>query len=170
MDLILQPNTSCHLADRYQRAFSSAVELLIVNAYLTEWDDSLKLNPGCRRFRMVIGKDFGITRKSACEKVMKWLPPQLRAHFLVADQIGGFHPKAVFWKEENGSTFAIVGSSNLTAAAFGTNYEANIFCPLPSEDYKAAKDWVNAIASSSVPVSQDWLDNELPPVSTGHRP
>jgi hypothetical protein len=97
MDLILhEPNTSCHLAERYQHAFSSAVELLIVNAYLTEWDASLTLNPGCRRFRMIIGKDFGITRKSACEKVVKWLPRRLRADFLVADGIGGFHPKAVF--------------------------------------------------------------------------
>lgn len=159
MNLILhEPNTACNLADRYQHAFTRAVELLIVNAYLTEWDASLSLNAGCRHFRMVIGKDFGITRKSACEKVMKWLPRQLRAHFRVADQIGGFHPKAVFWKEISGEAFAIVGSSNLTAAAFATNYEANIFCQLSPADYQAAKDWVKTIINYSVPISTDWLE------------
>jgi HKD family nuclease len=158
VELILHPATVRSLADRYRHALAHAVELLIVNAYLTEWNVSLELNPNCRHFRMVIGKDFGITRKFACAEVMRWLPSRLKAHFRVADQIGSFHPKAVFWKEVNGDAFAIVGSSNLTAAAFANNYEANIFCPLSPDDYRAAKDWVKRIVAQSVTVSQDWLD------------
>jgi hypothetical protein len=138
VELLLQPSTGRSLTGRYRTAFARAVELLIVNAYLTDWEDPPKLNPNCRHFRMVIGKDFGLTRKSACKQVMSWLPSRLLAHFRVADQISGFHPKAVFWKEVNGSAFAIVGSSNLTVAAFADNYEANIFCPLSPDDYKAA--------------------------------
>jgi hypothetical protein len=159
MDLILhKPDAPCNLGRRYRHAFAHAVELLIVNAYLTEWDNELKLNPRCSHFRVIIGKDFGITRKSACFAVMKWLPRHLKANFLVADEIGGFHPKAVFWKDKNGNHFAIIGSSNLTAAAFATNYEANISCELSPGDYNVAKTWVATILEHSVPVSENWLE------------
>lgn len=159
MDLILHPSDAAGgLLGHYRQAFANAVELLIVNAYLTEWDSSRVLNANCSHFRMIIGKDFGITRKAACRAVMNWLPPGLKARFMVAGQIGGFHPKAVFWKEASGRTFAIIGSSNLTTAAFATNYEANVFCRLPLPDYQAAKAWVNAIIQQSVPVSDEWLE------------
>jgi hypothetical protein len=88
---------------------------------------------------------------------MKWLPPQRKAQFMVADGISGFHPKALFWREETGRCFAIVGSSNLTHAAFKTNYEANVFFPLPEADYVKAKQWVKDIEKQSVVVSEDWL-------------
>ena len=160
MELILYPpDATGGLSDRYQQAFGNAVELLIVNSYLTDWDSSWVLNADCRHFRMIIGKDFGITRKAACRAVIKWLSPGLRARFMVAGHIGGFHPKAVFWKEASGRAFAIIGSSNLTVAAFATNYEANIFCALSRPDYQAAKAWVNAIIQQSVPVSDAWLEN-----------
>jgi HKD family nuclease len=160
MNLIFHPsNAAGGLSERYKQAFASATELLIVNAYLTEWDSSRILNAACRRFRMVIGKDFGITRKAACRAVMDWLPRDRKGCFMVAGQIGGFHPKAIFWREADGSAFAIIGSSNLTAAAFETNYEANVFCPLSSADYQAAKQWVNSIIQQSVPVSDVWLEN-----------
>jgi HKD family nuclease len=158
MNLILHtPNNEGNLHSHYQRAFSNAVELFIVTAYLTDWDTRLELNSHCRRFRIVIGRDFGITRKAACEKVMEWLPKERKWQFKVADQIAGFHPKAVFWKEANGHAFAIVGSSNLTRAAFETNYEANIYCPITASDYEVAKAWVRRIEKGSVVVSEDWL-------------
>jgi len=158
MDLLLHgPNIECELSRYYGRAFKNAVELFVVTAYLTEWDSSLDLNPKCRSFRVIIGRDFGITRKAACEMVMRWLPPARKAQFMVADRIGGFHPKAVFWKEEEGRCFAIVGSSNLTQAAFGTNYEANVFLPLSADDYVKGKKWVKEIEKYSVVMSEDWL-------------
>jgi hypothetical protein len=85
------------------------------------------------------------------------LPLKRKAQFMVADQIGGFHPKAVFWKDEKGKCFAIVGSSNLTQAAFDSNYEANVIIPLPEADYLKAKKWVKNIERQSVVVSEDWL-------------
>lgn len=158
LDLFLHtPEGKRELARHYQRAFSNAVELFIVTAYLTEWDSSLKLNENCHSFRLIIGKDFGITRRAACEKVMRWLPPRRKAQFMVADNINGFHPKGVFWRESTGQCFAIVGSSNLTRAAFETNYEANVYCPLSAQQYAAAKAWVKRIEKQSVVVSQDWL-------------
>jgi HKD family nuclease len=158
MDLLLHaPNIDGKLSHYYKRAFKKAVELFVVTAYLTEWDSSLELNSECRSFRVIVGRDFGITRKAACEKVMRWLPPKRKAQFMVADRIGGFHPKAVFWKEEKGNCFAIVGSSNLTQAAFGTNYEANVFFPLSGADYVRGKKWVEHIEKQAVVVSEDWL-------------
>jgi HKD family nuclease len=127
MKLILHlPNEKGILSEYYRQAFNAATELFIVTAYLTDWDESLELNSGCRGFRLVIGKDFGITRKAACEAVMRWLPSKRKSQFLVADLIDGFHPKAVFWSESD-NYYAIVGSSNLTRAAFETNYEANVY-------------------------------------------
>ena len=132
MNLILHTSDNeGSLSRQYQRAFAKAVELFIVTAYLTDWDDDLELNPHCRRFRIIIGRDFGITRKAACRKVIEWLPEARKFQFKVADQITGFHPKAVFWKEANGDCFAIIGSSNLTRAAFEMNTRRTftVLCP-----------------------------------------
>jgi HKD family nuclease len=145
------------LRDHYRRAFKDASELMIVSAYLTDWDSSLVLNPGCSHFRFVIGKDFGITRKAACEAVLKWLKKGRKSQFLVATQIAGFHPKAVFWKDKSGKAHAIVGSSNLTVAAFGRNYEANVILPLTTADFTEARKWVDELVQLSVPVSNEWL-------------
>lgn len=158
MRLVLHPSIlEGELSLHYKRAFNSAVELFVVTAYLTEWDATLQLNSRCRSFRVIVGRNFGITRKVACKKVMQWLPPKRKAQFLVADQIDGFHPKAVFWKETNGKHFAIVGSSNLTQAAFKSNYEANVFFPMSHSSYLAAKKWIKNIEMRAVVVSEDWL-------------
>jgi len=158
MDLLLHsPTTPSGLSGHYERAFNHAIELFVVTAYLTDWDASLVLNSECRKFRIIIGSNFGITRKAACEKVMRWLPPTRKSQFLVADQICGFHPKAVFWKDKRGKCFAVIGSSNLARAAFETNYEANVFCPLTEADYVKAKGWIQEIEKLSDVVSDDWL-------------
>ncbi|GEM_PF-2409810 len=85
MKLILHtPDSDNNLSHYYQIAFKEAIELFIVTAYLTEWDASLKLNPKCGRFRVIIAKDFGITRKAACESLMRWLPCGVRYGHLVS--------------------------------------------------------------------------------------
>jgi HKD family nuclease len=167
------PDSNGELRDIYRHAFTNAVELFIVTAFLTEWDTSLELSAGCRRFRVITGKDFGITKKAACTSLMGWLPPTRKHEFMVADRISGFHPKAVFWKEKSGRTFAIVGSSNLTLAAFETNYEANSYGSLTTTEYARAKSWIKGIEKQAVVVSEDWLGkyNEMPsPHSGGSKP
>jgi HKD family nuclease len=166
VDILLHtPAGANHLSGYYERAFRDATELFIVTAFLTDWDSALRLNPGCRGFRVIIGSDFGITRKAACEKLMRWLPPKRKGQFLVADRIDGFHPKAVFWRNDRGGCFALVGSSNLTRAAFETNYEANVFSEISEADYIRGKKWVKDIEMQSVVVSEGWLKryNEATP-------
>jgi hypothetical protein len=158
MDLLLHaPSLPSNLSEHYENAFKNATELFVVTAYLTDWNSKLNLSPECRRFRVIIGRDFGITRKAACQEVMRWLPPHRKNQFLVADRIDGFHPKAVFWRDNKGECFALVGSSNLTRAAFETNYEANVFCKLSEADYIRGKKWVKEIERRSIVVSEDWL-------------
>lgn len=158
MNLFLHsPAQQTALSKVYLDAFSNATELFVVSAYLTEWNETLKLGSKLRTFRLIIGKDFGITRKDACFKVLKWLPPARKAQFLVADNIQGFHPKAIFWTSSNGSTHALVGSSNLTKAAFAKNYEANALAEISKEEYRQAKNWIREIENQSVVVSEDWL-------------
>lgn len=158
MNLFLNsPTHQTNLAKVYRDAFADATELFVVSAYLTEWNESLKLGPNLKTFRLIIGKDFGITRKHACFKVLKWLPPMRKAQFLVADNIQGFHPKAIFWTSSKGSTHSLVGSSNLTNAAFEKNYEANALAEISKEEYSIAKNWIQDIENQSVVVSEDWL-------------
>lgn len=157
MDLLLHPCKKSDLSTYYQEAFSTAIELFVVTAYLTEWDASLRLNTACQHFRLIIGKDFGITRKHACRSVLKWLPAKRKNEFMVAELIAGFHPKAVFWKSNSEKHYAIVGSSNLTKAAFETNYEVNVFSEISERSYEQAKKWIKEIETFAVPVSEDWL-------------
>lgn len=151
------PETKVALRNVYRNAFNNAVQIYIVSAYLTEWDCKLKLNGNCRRFRIIIGKDFGITKKDACKSVMKWLPKGSSNNFLVTNAIDGFHPKAVFWEDSNGRYWSIIGSSNLTNAAFEHNYEANAFSQISQQDFNHALKWISEIEKRSIAVSEDWL-------------
>lgn len=158
MSLYLHTKTSKNdLKNKYHDAFEKGIELFMVTAYLTEWDKSLKLNDKCKAFRLIVGKDFGITRKKACEEVLEWLPLNRKSQFMVADGISGFHPKAIFWKDKNNIFHSIIGSSNFTKAAFNSNYEANIYSKISSEEFENIKTWIKEVEGYSVVISEDWL-------------
>jgi HKD family nuclease len=155
--LTLLPSNSAKLEKIYERAFERARELYVVSAYLTNWNSDLKLSRGCK-VKIIIGKDFGITRKEACKQVLKWLPSNCKHSFYVAAYIGGFHPKAMFWKERDGKCYSLVGSSNLTEAAFKSNYEANLYSQVNSKTYQDVTEWVGElIEHHSRPVDPKWL-------------
>ncbi|WP_122550835.1 phospholipase D family protein [Pseudomonas viridiflava] len=160
MELILLPKKSeglC-LEKIYQRALSKSKELYIVSAYLTEWGIAEELGSQCESFLFIVGKDFGITRKDACRAVMKWLPADRHQEFMVAESINGFHPKAMFWKELDGRCYALLGSSNLTQAAFSTNFEANGFACITDEQFQLASEWIEKVFEVSVTLNETWLD------------
>jgi hypothetical protein len=54
-------------------------------------------------------------------------------------------------------TAYVIGSSNLTRAAFDTNYEANILCSLSEADYRRARQWIDEIEAKCEVVCEDWL-------------
>jgi hypothetical protein len=167
--LFLHPVVSGqNIAALYKRAFAEAVELYVLSAYLRTWDTTLEINKGCGAFAFIVGSDFGITRKQACLDVLKWLPPQRKPFFLVADAISGFHPKALFWKTDGGQCYSLIGSSNLSDAGWNTNYEANVFAKLSAPEFKTVRAWIERIRERSVPMSKQWLDayREVPPSRT----
>lgn len=162
MDLILHPvNDSAvlSLTDLYDRAISEALELFIVSAYLTDWKPNGIINKDCEEMSFIVGTDFGLTRKDACKAVLAWLPKEMKSDFLAADRISGFHPKLVLWMTKTGECHLVLGSSNLTQAAFSTNYEANAFLTIPKAQYDYIKKWVYSIRLFCSPISEDWLES-----------
>jgi hypothetical protein len=158
MDLLLLPDSSkSKLADVYLRAFRKSTHLYIVSAYLTHWDIEEDLGQQCESFTFIVGKDFGITRRAACKRVLEWLPKKWHEEFLVAEGIQGFHPKAVFWREVGGSCYALVGSSNLSKAAFSSNHEANGYSLISKTTFKAAEKWIEKLANNCATLDVNWL-------------
>jgi hypothetical protein len=160
LDIILHPQkstTKFSLRDLYDRAISEAIELFIVSAYLTDWKPKKSISKKCEELSFIVGTDFGLTRKDACKAVLTWLPKEMKNDFLAADSLSGFHPKFVMWKTSNKYNI-VLGSSNLTQAAFTTNFEANIFSKISKQQYDVIKEWVYSIRLQSTPISQDWLD------------
>lgn len=158
--LLLPKETSSNYFIRFfNKAFKKAVELFIVNAYLTEWNPGTKLNKNCEELSFIVGTDFGITTKNACRKVLKWLPNSMKNDFLAADAISGFHPKLIMWKDESDQCNLLLGSSNLTQAAVTTNYEANVLTKISKEQYDIIKNWVYSIRLACSPISEDWLES-----------
>jgi HKD family nuclease len=160
MELILLPKKSegLSLEKIYQRALKRSKELYIVSAYLTEWGISEALGSQCESFLFIVGRDFGITRKKACMAVLEWLPADRHQEFMVAESINGFHPKAMFWRELDGKCYALLGSSNLTQAAFSTNFEANGFACITDEQFELASKWIEKVFEVSVTLNETWLD------------
>ncbi|MEI9929925.1 MAG: phospholipase D-like domain-containing protein [Rhizomicrobium sp.] len=84
---------------------------------------------------------------------------KVQERVLVASSIDGFHPKALFWKEQGGGTYALIGSSNLTNAAFKSNYEANVVSAIKATEYDRVRTWLVEIAESCEPVTRKWIRN-----------
>lgn len=152
--------TKSPLTASYNLALSEATELLIANAYLTGWNPPVpRLAKECQSISFIIGKDFGITRKEACRKVLSWLPAQFHDDFRVASKIDGFHPKLIAWRTTDGKHFLIVGSSNLTDAAFSTNCEANVRARITRKDFRRIEKWFRLIQKGTQPVTEKWLNS-----------
>ena len=161
MDLILYPprdSKSQFLNENYELAVQEAVDLVIVSAYLTDWSLNAQLNKKCVELSFIVGTDFGITRKQACLDVLQWLPANMKCEFRAADKMAGFHPKLVAWKNKTGCCKLILGSSNLTKAAFLTNYEANIHSEISEQQFESIKEWVEEIKIYCSPISQKWIE------------
>jgi len=162
MQILLSPNATklTELRDVYNRALDEAEELYIASAYLTEWDVSHKLGSACKRVVFLVGTDFGLTRKAAMLNVLRWIPEHISFTFLaVQSQSGGFHPKIVAWKAHSGKYYCMIGSSNLSKAAFSNNCEANVMTEISSHDFVRLSAWLDSVATDSSPISQDWIQH-----------
>lgn len=163
MEILLTPDAKRpgRLRRLYERAFRDARELYIASAYLTNWDTSVRVKSSCARMVFVVGTDFGITRKAALRQALKWLPKHGSVVFGAVSGIGlgGFHPKLLLWRAANGGRYCIVGSSNLSKAAFSSNYEANVFASISAAEYRRLTDWIQSIAGQSAAITEDWIEH-----------
>lgn len=161
MKILLSPSEvkRNNLIKSYQRAITSSKELYIGSAFLTNWDIKKRLSPGCKKFLFLVGTDFGLTRKDACANVLKWLPKKFKSDFLAvpSSSAGNFHPKIVIWHGNDNKYHCIIGSSNLTDAAFSSNYEANVEFEISRYEYDQIVQWIENIAVNCQIINDDWL-------------
>jgi hypothetical protein len=175
MQIFLNPNREKPdlLRDVYRHAFKQAEEICLATAYLTDWDASHRLNPKCKRLTFLVGTDFGLTRKAAMLGVLKWIPKSTPFSFFgaVPPQKGGFHPKMIAWKEFSGKHYCMIGSSNLSRAAFSDNFEANVLTPISSTEFARICKWVDSFSegSSPVPISPDWIKHHYKEAKLGSK-
>jgi hypothetical protein len=170
MKILLSPNTTPNtdLRDAYNGALRDAEELYIASAYLTDWDVKYKLGPACKHLTFLVGTDFGLTRKRAMLNVLRWIPQKISSEFGAVPQGSGFHPKVMAWKSRSRKYYCIIGSSNLSKAAFSSNCEANVLLEIDSDEFARLCEWLAAVPSS--PVSKDWIKHhytEATAVRTG---
>ena len=157
--VLLNPDDPGRLAAFYKTAATKSTDLLIATAFLTEWPINAKLNKGCNNFLILVGTDFGLTRKNALHKLLKWIPPDKKSNALAVPRFteGSFHPKIVAWRDADAKNYALIGSSNLTSAAFATNYEANICQEISNKEFAAIRQWLRTIAANGQVITSDWI-------------
>jgi hypothetical protein len=73
---------------------------------------------------------------------------------------GGFHPKVIAWKTHSGEHYCLIGSSNLSKAAFSDNHEANVLAKVSADEFRELCDWIDSIVENhAVPASKDYIEN-----------
>lgn len=158
--ILLNPDNSTDLSTFYKAAIKNSTELLIATAFLTEWPITEKLNTNCNNILILVGTDFGLTRKKALTHLLNWSPSDKKSNLLAVPSFSGgsFHPKIIAWKESDGNHYVLLGSSNLTSAAFTNNYEANIVQKISSKEFNKIKRWLRSIAENSQVITNDWIE------------
>lgn len=159
-EILLSPNDASALSEFYKMAAAQSVDLLIATAFLTEWPIRRKLSTVCKSVLIVVGTDFGLTRKKALTHLLRWVPKDKTYNVLAVPAFSGgsFHPKIIAWKDRKGKYFALFGSSNLTAAAFHHNHEANVIQEISEREFRKVKSWLREIAKQSEVITADWIE------------
>jgi hypothetical protein len=160
MKVLISPQDKGALIQAYRRACREATELYIATAFLTEWVPAIGLNGKCAKLLILVGTDFGLTRKVACQQVLSWMPSRFVGNFLAvpSHSDGAFHPKIVLWKSRKGAHHLVVGSSNLTSAGFSRNVEANVDLPISAREYQRLVGWLESLALESQVITQEWIE------------
>lgn len=165
MTIILTPRKRepNRLQAAYDHAAKYATELYIATAYLTKWPISSPLSDHCKKIYIIAGTDFGATRRQALRDALKWLPPRFKNQLFAfkTDRDRSFHPKLLIWREGSGQHYCLVGSANLTEAAFESNYEAAYEAEMKKSDFDAALSWIRELTDYSDTVNNAFIANYI---------
>lgn len=76
LNIVLSPGKprGGDLRAMYESAIRNASELYVASAYLTDWGTGSRTGSSCNKVVFLVGTDFGLTRKKALFKVLRWLP------------------------------------------------------------------------------------------------
>lgn len=126
--------------DVLSEAIKTADEIWWASAYLTSWPLTIKSLPKstCSSCNIVIGSDFCITRESALLDLLRWSKKANSNVYI--NEVAGFHPKTILWKK-NKKFYALIGSSNLSVAAWSSNVELNALIEVTKEEYFDLTNW-----------------------------
>ena len=126
--------------DVLSEAIKTADEIWWASAYLTSWPLTIKSLPKstCSSCNIVVGSDFGLTRESALLDLINWSKKANATVYI--NEIGGFHPKTILWKKDK-KFYALIGSSNLSVAAWSSNVELNALIEVTKEEYVELTNW-----------------------------
>jgi hypothetical protein len=110
---------------------------------------------------LLLARTSGSLEKRHCGQVLKWLPKKGTVVFgaVAGPAAGGFHPKVLLWRTASGDRHCAVGSSNLSKAAFTSNYEANVSATLSDVAYARLAAWISEAADQSAAINEDWIGN-----------
>jgi len=157
--LLLLPDDSSDLASIYNRAMKNGAEIYIATAFLTSWAQISKPNRNCINFKILCGTGFGLTKKDALKKVLKWLPSQFKNELYASTSGSSFHPKILAWKESNGTYYVLAGSSNLTIAGLNKNLEVNILKKINEKEWLRLESWINDEIINASIINESWIDD-----------
>jgi HKD family nuclease len=138
-------------------AITTADEIWWASAYLTSWPLAPNCIPksNCTSCNIVVGSDFGITRKAALLDLLKWSKKAMSNVYI--NEMSGFHPKTILWKSGK-KYYALIGSSNLSVAAWSSNVELNAVIDITKEEYVNLTDWFqDYVISISPMLDAKWL-------------
>jgi superfamily II DNA or RNA helicase/predicted house-cleaning noncanonical NTP pyrophosphatase (MazG superfamily)/HKD family nuclease len=140
----------------------------VLNLFLSAFERFLAEGGGLKVLLSTMGN---VTRPEYLHHLKNEVPRALlkvfHPHDLPFDQTPPeFHAKAFLFKRRNGCGSMIIGSSNLTQAAFTRNVEWNYFTPneinLPFEDYSPfeilRREFERCFSQEAVPVSEEFLE------------
>ncbi len=144
--------------DILSEVIKSADEIWWASAYLTSWPLTTNCIPksSCTSCNIVVGSDFRISRKAALQDLHKW-SKKAKANVFI-NEASGFHPKTIFWKKGN-KYYALIGSSNLSVAAWSTNVELNVVINITNKEYRFLTKWFQDYVIAAWPMlDANWLE------------
>lgn len=147
------------LRDSLRRAAHGAVSVRILAAWAT-CGVGVECLSNCRapHKRAVIGTTFAVTEPAALQRLMR-----LGFDLRVVDQLpngGTFHPKMYLFEQPDGTFVTLVGSANLTDAAFTRNSEVLVRMHMAAASVSKLVTHFERCWSgdSAQPVTDAWFD------------
>jgi len=138
------------LRTEFSKALKSASAVWIATAWARDGWVLDELSKRGLPVNAVIGRSFSGTTPDAIERLVA-LGGDIR---IVPDGLGVFHPKMYLFERQNGG-LVILGSANMTEAAFHSNVELSIAADLVFGDTKKLVDTWHDFAKDTEPMNEE---------------